>query len=152
MSRSPQALGDVPTDVQDQVKSLLSVSPDLRPDAHQISKVCTVLLHEATQTAQALSKSRILNTKARKVFFARSTLKKLFLSQPCELICSHTPPADAMRSESFGWVAMPYFKPYCRAQYCSLVSLVFVKFIIILLGFGHTTKEHQCIYNYIFSV
>ena len=49
MSRNPQALGGVPTDVQDQVKCLLSVSPDLRPDAHQISKVCTVLLQNLTR-------------------------------------------------------------------------------------------------------
>ena len=68
--------------------------------------------------------SRILNTKARRQFFVRSTLKKLFLSQPCEFICPQTLSPDTMKSESFGCVAMPYFKPYCRAQYCSLVSHV----------------------------
>ena len=44
--------------------------------------------------------SRILNTKARRLFFVRSTIKKLFLGQPCEFICSHTLSADAVESES----------------------------------------------------
>ncbi|XP_028397554.1 SCY1-like protein 2 isoform X2 [Dendronephthya gigantea] len=39
ISRNPPALGDVPAEVSDQVKCLLSVSPEIRPDAHQISKV-----------------------------------------------------------------------------------------------------------------
>ena len=49
-----------------------------------------------------LSRSRTLNTKARKLFLARSAVLNPSFSHPCELICSHMLSADAIKSESFG--------------------------------------------------
>ena len=36
---SVTALGNVPKDVQQHVRDLLSITPSLRPDVHQMSKV-----------------------------------------------------------------------------------------------------------------
>ena len=42
MSRQTPILSGIPSEVQDQVKCLLAISPELRPDTHQISKVCQI--------------------------------------------------------------------------------------------------------------
>lgn len=73
-----------------------------------------------------LSKSRTLKTKARMLFFARSTVVKLSLSHPCVLICSQILSVDAIESESLCCGTIPYFKPYGRAEYRSFVIGVLI--------------------------
>ena len=51
---SVTALGNVPKDVQQHVRDLLSITPSLRPDVHQMSKVgwlCKSIKKRVTSTS-----------------------------------------------------------------------------------------------------
>lgn len=83
-----------------------------------------------------LLKFRMLNVKVCRVFLVCLIERKLFLSKLLCVSCFYIDFVDVIRFDLCGWVVILCFNLNWRVEYCLLVSLILVKLMMSLLGFG----------------
>ncbi|CAB3987180.1 SCY1 2 isoform X2 [Paramuricea clavata] len=158
ITRNPPALGDVPTEFQDQVKCLLSVSPDVRPDAHQISKV-RYFDNVAAQTLHYLDTLIQRDNMTKSQFF--KSLYKIISMLPKRVVIQRVLPhlclefsnhtmipfvlpnvlliAESCTNEEYNELIFPQLKPVLKIQDPIQVVLILLRKMDLLLT--KTPKE-----------
>lgn len=158
MSRHLPPLGSVPADVQDQVKCLVSISPELRPDAHQISKI-TYFDNVAAQTLHYLDTLMQRDNMTKSQFF--KSLYKIISMLPKRVVIQRVLPhlclefsnqamipfvlpnvlliAENCTDEEYSQLIFPQLKPVLKIQDPVQVVLILLKKMDLLLT--KTPKE-----------